>query len=312
MTWKMADLKDFLAGRKIEFYQDWEIKSFLTLRIGGQVRFIIIIRNNSDLEALMNYLHKNSRVYVLLGGGSNVICPDRYSDLIVIINRTSEILKIDERKIKVNTGVTNANLLTWNIEYNIGGMEFLAGIPGAIGGAAAVNAGAFGKATADIVEKADIFSKEGEIRTVDRAYFQYGYRDSVFKYGREVILNVYLKFEKAVSEDIRKKVKENIRYRKDNHPSYRENTAGCFFKNPVEKGRKMSAGKLIENSGLKGAEYKNLLLSTAHANFLINRGDTSFSDIEDFSEQVRQKVFQDSGIQLEREVIYISPEGKKY
>lgn len=312
MTRKMANLKGFLTDRKIEFYQDREIKSFLSLRIGGKVRFIIIIRNNSDLEALLSHLHENRQTFVLLGGGSNVICSNHYSDLTVIINRTSEILKIAEKKIKVNAGVTNANLLTWNIEHNIGGMEFLAGIPGTIGGAAAVNAGAFGKATADILEKADIFSDQGEIKTVPPAYFQYGYRESVFKYGREVILNVYLKFEKAGSKDIRKKVKENIRYRKDNHPSYKEHTAGCFFKNPVDKGRKISAGKLIENSCLKGMAYKDLLISPAHANFLINRGDASFSDIEEFSEQIRQKVFQENGIHLEREVIYISPDGNKH
>lgn len=312
MTRMMADLKDFLADRKIEFYQDREIKSFLTLRIGGQVRYIIIIRNIRDLEILLGHLHKNRQTFVLLGGGSNVICPDQYSDLIVIINRTPGILKVDEKIIKVNAGVANANLLAWNIEHNIGGMEFLAGIPGTIGGAAAVNAGAFGKFTADILKKADIFSSEGEIKIVDWAYFQYGYRDSIFKYGREVILNVYLTFEKAGSENIKNKIRGNIQYRKDNHPSYREYTAGCFFKNPVKKGQKISAGKLIENSGLKGAEYKDLLLSTAHANFLINRGSASFGDIEKFSEQVRQKVFQDSGIHLEREVIYLSPEGKKY
>jgi len=312
MTLKIEDIKAFLSGRKIEFYQDREIKSFLTLRIGARVRFIIVIRESRDLHALLRLFHQGRQRYILLGGGSNVIFPDCNSDLIVIINRTSAISKLGGEKIKVNSGITNANLLSWNSEHNVGGMEFLAGIPGTIGGAAAVNAGAFGKSISEILEKADIFSEKGESKTVDRAYFNYGYRESVFKYGNEVILNVYLRFEKADNRAIREKTRGNIRYRKDNHPSYKENTAGCFFKNPVNKGQKISAGKLIENSGLKGAEYGDLIISPAHANFLINRGSASFSDIQAFSEQVCQKVLQDSGIQLEREVIYISPQGQKY
>jgi UDP-N-acetylmuramate dehydrogenase len=308
----MENLKEFLAKNKVEFYRDSEIKPYLTLRIGGRVKFIIVVRSNKNLEELLLYLHRYRHNFVILGGGSNVVFSDDYADLIVIINKTAEISKIEENMLRINAGVTNANLLSWNSEHNIGGMEFLAGIPGAIGGAAAVNAGAFGNCIEDILEKAEIFTKHGEIKTVDAGYFRYRYRDSIFKYSNEVILNVYLKFEEASNEKIKEKIKANIKYRKDNHPSYKEHTAGCFFKNPVKKGQKLSAGKLIEESGLKGSGYKNLYISPAHANFLINKGDATFFDIDTFSEQVRKKVFRESGILLEREVIYISPSGQKY
>lgn len=308
----MENLKEHLVKKNIEFRQSQEIKPYLTLRIGGQVRFIIIIRENRDLEELLVFLHQNSIKFVLLGGGSNVIFPDEYSDLVVIINRTTNILREKDNMLKVSSGVTNARLLSWNIGQQIGGMEFLAGIPGTIGGAAAVNAGAFGKSTADILIAADIFTNEGRKKTVTQDYFQYGYRHSIFKYSTEVILDVYLKFENASSDKIDEKIKANIKYRKDNHPAYTEHTAGCFFKNPQKKDQKISAGKLIENSGLKGTSYRDLFISPAHANFLINRGGATFSDVSNFAEQVRRKVFRESGILLEREVIYISPRGEKY
>lgn len=308
----MKDLKGFLNKKKIEFHHKREIKPYTTLRIGGRVHYIIVVHDNRDLIELLMFLRENKHNFILLGSGSNVIFPDGYSGLTVIINRTSEISRHTENMLKVNAGVTNANLLSWNSNQNIGGMEFLAGIPGTIGGAAAVNAGAFGKSTADILEKADIFTGEGEIKCVERAYFRYHYRNSIFKYSSEVILNVYLKYEETSSETIKEKIKANIEYRKEHHPSYRDYTAGCFFKNPVEKEQKLSAGKLIENSGLKGSAYKDLFISPAHANFIINRGGATFSDVDEFAEQIRRKVLKDSGILLEREVIYISPQGEKY
>lgn len=308
----MTELNEFLAKKKIEFYQDCEIKPYLTLRIGGQVRLLMLIQNKPDLVETLLYLHRSGRHFILLGGGSNVVFPDGDLELIVIINKSGEIYKPDDNLLKVNSGVGNADLLNWNIDHEIGGMEFLAGIPGTIGGAAAVNAGAFGKTTADILEKAEIFTKDGEIKTVSRDYFQYKYRDSVFKYSPEVILDVYLKFDRAGSAGIRDKIKTNLKYRKDNHPSYKEHTAGCFFKNPVENNRKIPAGGLIEKAGLKGAGYKDLFLSPAHANFLVNRGAASFPDVDEFAHQVCRKVLKESGILLEREVIYISPDGMKY
>lgn len=308
----MENLKDFLERKEIEFYFDRDIKPYLSLRIGGKARLIIIVHSNRDLEELLGYLHRSRHDFVLLGGGSNVVFPDHFFEQIVIINKTPGISTAEKNLLCVNAGVTNTNLLSYNSDHRLGGMEFLAGIPGTIGGAAAVNAGAFGKSFADILEKADIFTRHGEMKTVDRGYFGYRYRDSIFKYGDEVILNVYLNYDEARSEEIKEKIKANIAYRKKHHPSYKEHTAGCFFKNPVEEGQKISAGKLIEQSGFKGTGYKDLFVSPAHANFLINRGGATFADVDEFSEQVRKKVFRKTGILLEREVIYISPEGQKY
>jgi UDP-N-acetylmuramate dehydrogenase len=202
--------------------------------------------------------------------------------------------------------------MEWNIRNNIGGMDFLAGIPGTIGGAAAVNAGAFGQSISAILEKAEIVTRDGQVKMVDNDYFGFTYRNSVFKYGDEVILNVFLKYIDAEGAAVRAAVEEKLIYRKENHPCSGFRSAGCFFKNPIINGKKISAGQLIEQLGFKGMIFKRLRISNDHANFVINDGGASFEDIKALEDQVVGRAFRERGIELEREVIYISPEGKKH
>lgn len=308
----MKSLKEYIKKKKIEFYENQIIKPYVSMKIGGPVKLIIIIYNLPDLSELLLHIYKNKHNFILLGGGSNVLFSDNYSDLIVIINRTSEINKQKKNILKLDSGVLNRNLLKYNIQNNIGGMEFLAGIPGTIGGGAAVNAGAFGKSISDTLEKAEILTREGKIVTVNKKYFEFNYRDSVFKLSNQVILNVSLKFNPSNSKKINERIKSNIEYRKKNHPTYNNYTVGCFFKNPLINNRKISAGEIIENSGLKGIGFNHLQISNIHANFIINKGQASFDDIVNLEKRITKNVFKKKGIKLEREVIYISQHGKKY
>ncbi|MCK4762241.1 MAG: UDP-N-acetylmuramate dehydrogenase, partial [Candidatus Aminicenantes bacterium] len=308
----MKELQEYLDNKKLEYNRDAEIRPYVTLRIGGPVRFIVVARSPVELEELLFFLHETGSPFVLLGGGSNVLFSGNAPGLVVVVNKSGGISQLQGNILKAGSGLANNELLSWNSAHNAGGIEFLAGIPGTIGGAAAVNAGAFGNSIGAILQGADIFSAAGEIKRVDRDYFCYSYRDSVFKYSNEVILSVYLKFEPAENAEIKSRIKANLKYRQENHPAFRVFTAGCFFKNPVVQGEKRSAGKLIENSGFRGSSFRDLLISAEHANFLINRGGANFADVEDFAGRICGRVLADSGIRLEREVIYISPDGKKY
>lgn len=312
----MKKLEQYLKKTKIEYYTDHEIKPYLTMGIGGKVQFIIVVNRLSQLKELLHFIAAGRYPFIVLGGGSNIVFPDAFIPLPVIINRTSEIVKYKEAHIvKISSGVFNKDFLTWAIENRVGGMDFLAGIPGAIGGSAAVNAGAFGQSISMMLAKAEIFSPEtGEIKTVDKDYFHFQYRDSIFKYSSEVILEVYLSYTDEDSAEIREKVKAKLRYRNENHPPFNANvrTAGCFFKNPIIHDKKLSAGQIIESVGFKGCTYRQLEVSARHANFIINKGDSSFADIQDLEQQITRTVQEKKSITLEREVIYISPEGKKY
>lgn len=312
----MKKLETYLQERKIEYYADHEIKPYLTMGIGGKVQFIIVVNQLSQLKEMLYFMAAGRYPFILLGGGSNVVFSDAFTPLPVIINRTQGIVKCEEAHIvKISSGVWNKDFLTWAIENRVGGMDFLAGIPGVIGGAAAVNAGAFGQSISMVLEKAEIFIPgTGEIKTVAKDYFCFQYRDSVFKYGSEIILEVYLTYTDEDSAEIREKVKTKLRYRNENHPPWNANvhTAGCFFKNPIIHDQKVSAGKMIESAGFKGRTYRQLEVSARHANFIINKGGSSFADIRDLEQQISRTVQEKKGITLEREVIYISPGGKKY
>jgi UDP-N-acetylmuramate dehydrogenase len=311
---EFENLRKFLEEKKIPYHVNSSIKPYVTMGIGGSVYLIILPSREVHLKALLKYLYVHKYKYILLGGGSNVIFPDDFSHLIVIINRTAEIViaKEGDNILKVNSGVRISHLMNWNIRNNIGGMDFLAGIPGSIGGAAAVNAGAFGKSISSLLEKAEIITAHNEIKIVDNHYFDFSYRSSRFKYSDEVILNIFLKFTPVPGDQIKEKVAANIKYRQQNHPCSSFRSAGCFFKNPVVNGKKISAGQLIEQSGFKGTTHKTLQVSAAHANFIINSADASFGDIQELETKIVNKVLKDKGIQLEREVIYISPNGKKW
>ncbi len=310
----MKKLEQYLQERKIEYYHDHDIKPYLTMGIGGNVQYIILVDQLSQLIELLHFIAAGRYPFILLGGGSNVVFSDAFTPLPVIINRTQGIVKYEESHVvKINSGVLNKDFLTWAIENRVGGMDFLAGIPGAIGGAAAVNAGAFGQSISTVLEKAEIFLPgSGETKTVDKDYFRFQYRDSIFKYGSEVILEVYLSYAEEDSTEIRKKVKEKLRYRNENHPPANVRTAGCFFKNPIIHDKKESAGQMIENAGFKGCTFRQLQVSSRHANFILNNGGSSFADILNLEQHITRTVKEKKGILLEREVIYISPGGKKY
>ena len=310
----MTDISTFLEEKKLEYYTDQEIKLYTTIGIGGRAQTVAVVYEQEDLVSLLRFLDEKRAPFVLLGGGSNVVFPDGLSPLTLIVNRTARMEKLAEKGlVKINSGVTNQAFLSWAGDNDIGGMEFLAGLPGTIGGAAAVNAGAFGVAMDSVLEKADIFSPGSrEIKTVGNDYFQFQYRNSIFKLGKEVILSVYLKYKHTPGEEVRETVRAKVKYRMDNHPPYSSATAGCFFKNPVIDHKKVSAGKLIEGSGFKGTVHNRLQVSHLHANFIINRDGCSFEDIAALEKEISQKVRENNGIQLEREVIYITPQGEKY
>ncbi len=313
---QQKQLKQFLSDRSYHFKTDAAISPYLTMKIGGTAAFIIEAHRQEPLLELLRFLDGHDYPFILLGGGSNVIFPDGNTPLAVIINRTHhmEILP-SQQLVQVDSGVMNKDFMSWTAQQGAGNLDFLAGIPGTVGGAAAVNAGAFGQSISEALVKADIFSPGcgcQNPKTVDKDYFGFRYRESIFKYGGEVILRVYLSYTPMDKKTVKEKISEKIKYRKTNHPPQNLHTVGCFFKNPIIEGEKIPAGKLLENSGFKGTQHGPLAISGDHANFIVNRGAGTFKQLTTLAENIKHTVAKNHHIQLEREAIYISPDGKKY
>ncbi len=305
-------INDFLTSEKIEFLVDHRISEFLTMHVGGKVGFIICTKSINEISQVLEFFHKIKKKIIVIGGGSNIVFPDNGQDIVVIKNTASEISLKDNNILKVNTGVKNTDFLDYCKENNISGFEFLAGIPGTIGGATAVNAGAFGNSISDMIFGGDIFTEDGRTGFKNIEYFDFTYRNSRFKFGKDIILNVYLKFKKGNSKTIKESISKIIKLRLEKHPPYSAYTAGCFFKNPEINGRTVSAGKLIEDCRMKGHDTGEVKISEKHSNFIVNKGNAGFTDIEQLGEKIQEAVKKENGIMLEREVIFVSPEGNKF
>jgi len=313
-----ASLSGWLQRQRIPFSENAPIAPHLYFKIGGPVRLLVTPPATELFAAVLQQLASRGLPFLVIGGGSNIVFGDEPTRAVVLLtsalagDATPGFRILDDRSLQVGSGVRNQPFLSWCAARGAGGLEFLSGIPGTLGGAAAVNAGAFGRSLADVLLGADIIDERGSQRSVDAAHFGFRYRESRFKLGSDTLLALRLRFSADDGETIARKVRENLEYRGKRHPSYRLASAGCFFKNPLQDGAKASAGKIIEECGLKKTAVGDLVVAEEHGNFLLNRGQGTFADLRRLEETIRETVAARTGIVLEREVIYVSAEGKKY
>ncbi len=310
-----VSLAERLRQQRIPCSENAAIAPHLVFRIGGTVSLLVAPTNVEQMAEALRELASRRLPCVVIGGGSNIVFSDGLTRAAVVMTPPPPLpggRVLEGRMVLVQAGARNGPFLAWCAAQGAGGLEFLSGIPGTLAGAAAVNAGAFGLSMSDVLLGADIIDETGARRTVDSAHFAFRYRDSRFKLGREIILALRLRCEPGDEDVIAKKVRDHLEYRTRNHPPYRLASAGCFFKNPLVNGTKTSAGRIIEECGLKKAACGNLAVAEEHANFLVNRGRGTFADLRRLEEQIREVVASRMGILLEREVIYVSADGEKY
>ena len=313
----LAPLVAWLRRQRIPFTEDAPIAPHLYFRIGGTVSLLVAPASVPERLAVLQELAVLGLPCLVIGGGSNIAFADGPTRAVVVLAQTQlpagdPMPLADGGSFQVDAGMRNQAFLSWCAAHGAGGLEFLSGIPGTLGGAAVVNAGAFGRSMSDVLLGADIVDGQGSVRPVDAGDFGFQYRDSRFKMGRETLLALRLRFSHDDGNAIAKKIKVNLEYRLKRHPPYRLASAGCFFKNPVQAGVKTSAGKLIEECGLKNTMQGDLEVAGEHANFLVNHGRGTFADLQLLEEKIRAAVSVRSGVVLEREVIYVSPDGEKY
>jgi len=282
---------------------------FLSLRIGGRAGLLAEIPDRRVWPEVLFRVAACEIPLVILGGGSNVFFSDGPVQAMVLLDRTSGMELIDPDTLCVQSGTRIAELTAWCLHRGIGGLEFLAGIPGTLGGACAVNAGAFGSAMAEVIKAVETCDENG-FRELDQGECAFSYRASRFKYSSEVISSVKLRCHRAPTKETAGLTRKYLDYRRINHPSYALATAGCFFKNP-ENSPARSAGRLLEECGLKGLARGKLTLAEKHANFLVNLGGASSSELLAWEAETIGLVESKTGIRLQREVIYIDSAGRK-
>lgn len=271
------------------------LKSVTTFGIGGPADYFIEVHDVPTLQEVLRYCTHEQIPYYILGKGSNVLFDDRGFAGLVIANRIQFLQKPNENTWHVGAGYSFSLLGSQTARLGWGGLEFASGIPGSVGGAVYMNAGANGCETCQSLVSVDYVTPDGELICIPKEELAFGYRFSSFQEKKGAVAGAT--FCLTPSPEARQKQLTIIDYRKKTQP-YDAKSAGCVFRNP-ECGH---AGALIDQSGLKGATIGGAQVSTMHANFLINTGTATSADMLKLIDYVKHEVKTKQGFDLEAEV----------
>jgi UDP-N-acetylmuramate--L-alanine ligase/UDP-N-acetylenolpyruvoylglucosamine reductase len=271
-----------------------------TMRVGGAARIYAEPATVADLQALLRAAGSKRLEVFILGRGSNLIVPDEGVDGLVIAlahESWSSFEPCGEGRVRVGAGLRLKNLCGLAAKAGMTGFEFLEGIPGSVGGALRMNAGAMGGWMFDVVEEVEAISLEGELTTLARGAMHVDYRHCAELHHAIALRAVLRPAATGDVDAIRRQMDTYARKRHESQP--REPSAGCIFKNPPGT----SAGRLIDECGLKGERIGDAEVSAVHANFIVNRGHASGADVLALVRRVRSRVRQMKGIVLEPEAL---------
>ncbi|MEA2067110.1 MAG: UDP-N-acetylmuramate dehydrogenase [Thermotogota bacterium] len=297
MSKTKSSLYDFLYRNHYRFTTNESLKSHTTIGIGGSTSAFILPSTENSLFYIVSYLRNNHIEYRIIGGGSNVIPKDDVNEVIISTRNINQI-EYSTSGIVVDAGVSINKLVPELIVHELSGFEFLSGLPGTIGGALYMNAGAFGREIGDFFESARVIDKEGTIITVEKNETNFGYRNSIFQKKGFIILTATFCLNKESKIKIEKRSDAILKQRINKQP-VNWKSAGSIFKKPTED---FSVGYAIEKLGLKGIRFGGAKVSKKHAGFIINRGNATQMDVKQLVNFLKNKVKNHFGVLLETEV----------
>ncbi len=291
-------MKEFFAsltksGITCEYEQNFDFSKHSTVGVGGVAKIVFYPKSLKEMTRLCDFFTDNEMEFLVLGNISNTLPPDGVFEKPIISTKKLNSIEFSGG-VFVEAGVTSSAFLNACQVAGRSGAEFLAGIPCTIGGAVYMNAGAGGKYMSDIVKKVLIY-KQKRLCLVNKRSCRYAYKKSVFMENDAVILGVELELENSDSETVLA-IRKNILQNREVLPKGK--SMGCIFKNPLGE----SAGRLIEECGLKGEREGGAVVSRLHANFIINEGGATQKDFLKLIERVKKEVFARLGVILEEEI----------
>jgi UDP-N-acetylmuramate dehydrogenase len=287
-----------LVGEAVRF--DVPMDQYTTFQAGGEAEALYKGQDLDELQRLIAYLNKEQISYLVMGKGSNVLVRDEGVRGVIILLRgkLASVGRVDADDSALTAGGGGAltDLLTYCRDSRLGGLEFLAGVPGTIGGAVAMNSGAFGYEIGEWVREIHVISPKGDVVTKERSQLRFSYRSLNLEKG-EVIVGAVFDVKQENKGVVGERILEYLKRRKEQHP-LEYPSAGSVFRNPPND----FAGRLIEIAGLKGKRVGGAMISYKHANFIINTGGAKANDILALLSLARQTVKNETGIQLEPEI----------
>ena len=278
---------------------DEPLKNHTTFKIGGNCIALIEPREVSDIVETIKICRENSIKFFVIGNGSNLLVPDEgYNGVIIKLKSEFSTIQVEGEYLIVNSGAKLSEVYTVAYENSLTGFEFASGIPGTIGGAIYMNAGAYGGEMKDIVESVQVLDLDNfELRELKNEELEFSYRKSIIQRKNYIVTTIKLKLQKGNKEEINA-VYEDLRERRNSKQPLNFGSAGSTFKRPEGH----FASKLIEDAGLKGYHIKDAWVSEKHSGFIVNKGNASFKEVMELIEYVQKVVFEKFGVKLETEV----------
>lgn len=272
---------------------------YTTFHIGGNASVMLTPSSDEQLELILKKCGDEGVNPFILGNGSNMLICDEGLDTVVInMCRDNAQIRLEGEDIIVcDAGATMSRVCNFALENSLTGLEFAFGIPGSAGGAAYMNAGAYGGEMKDVLFKCEHIEPNGTCGSLDSDELELGYRTSAYEHNGFIITKLFLKLKKGDKSEIKAKMQELLQRRKDKQP-LEYPSAGSTFKRPVG----YFAGGLIEECGLKGYSVGGAQVSEKHAGFVINKGGATAKDVLDLIKYVQDKVYAEKGVMLEPEV----------
>lgn len=286
-----------IAGRERVFV-DERMDRHTTFRIGGPADFFVVPETPCMLSEVVQFCRKRQVPFYILGNGSNLLVGDRgYRGVIIQIFKNMNAIQIEGEEIRAQAGAMLSVIAKQALFHSLKGFEFASGIPGTLGGAVMMNAGAYGGEMKDIVESVTVLTPEGGVVMLSNDEMEFGYRTSMVEKKSYIVLEAVLKLERGVQEEIRQRMEE-LKERRTSKQPLDLPSAGSTFKRPEG----YFAGKLIMDAGLRGFAVGGAQVSEKHCGFVVNRGGATAADVRELMKQVNERVQSRFGVALEPEV----------
>ncbi|MDD4201937.1 MAG: UDP-N-acetylmuramate dehydrogenase [Candidatus Omnitrophica bacterium] len=282
-------------------FSNIEIGPYTTFKIGGKVKNLVLCEDIEDLKTVIKICKEEQKEVFVLGAGSNILFKSDEHDLVVIKLTGKDFSNIFEKDnvLTVGAGMSLSQTILFSAAKGLKGLEIFAGIPATVGGAVYMNAGS-DKWICSFIKKVILMDMEGNLFEVTKKQLNPVYRSSGLK--NNIILQVEFELEKDLPENVMCQYKKILENKKDIQP-IDKNSAGCVFKNPDLQG--ISAGKIIDECGLKGFTKGGAEVSSKHANFIVNQNNASFEDVLFLIKKIKEVVKKNKNIELEMEIIIV-------
>lgn len=296
---EVLDLKNLFSNiySKDEVKINALMKEHINFEVGGPADILLIPSKVEQIIESIKICKENNIPYFVMGNGSNLLVKDGGIRGVVIKLTGLTNLEVNEEEIKADCGVMLKELSDKALENSLTGLEFACGIPGSVGGAVFMNAGAYNGEIKNVIKEAEVITSSGEIITLSKDELELGYRTSKVMKDNSIVINATFKLEKGNKEEIKETIDDLTQKREEKQP-LEYPSAGSTFKRPEG----YFAGKLIQDSGLKGYSIGGAAVSSKHSGFVINKGNATAKDILDLIAYIQEKVKKQFGVELHTEV----------